>query len=153
MRFDAVKFVNHADDHPEDPVLRVRPLDVHELEALYAMLIRHLGLERKARPDDILRSLGTSLSRVRGTDANTERFDPLTVLPAHVAKVGEDAFLTLGEPDDVWRISRIDLRRYFDSVWYPGPDDLLIMDPEACWVIGVSSGGAVSCWLGNPDGG
>jgi hypothetical protein len=44
VRFDAVKFVNHADDHPDDPVLRVRPLNAGELKALYSDLAGKLGL-------------------------------------------------------------------------------------------------------------
>lgn len=146
MRFDAVKFVNHADDHPDDPVLRVRPLNAGELKALYSDLAGKLGLRPGTAPATILERLESALARVTGAHAEEPGFNPMHALaPALVDPAGE-LFFTLGDADDVWRMSVSDLGRYFDSVWYPGPDDLILVDPLARWAVGITHNGQVRIW-------
>lgn len=37
-----------------------------------------------------------------------------------------------------------DLNKHFDSIWYPGPDDIDIFDESFSWVLSVSHSGVIS---------
>ena len=143
MRLSAVKFVNHADDHPEDPLLRVRRLPIDEVKEMYQRLAQRLDLDPKTSPKVLLRQVDDRLTLVRGADAESADFNPLSVLDPAIVASGTDVLFTLGEPEEIWRISRVDLSRYFDSIWYSGPDDLTLFDSKMSWIIGISHEGAV----------
>ena len=142
MRFDAVKFVNHADSHPEDPILRVRPLDAPSLRRLYDRLSRVCSVESRTGATQLLNACWEQLTPLGGVNADDPEFTVASILPSGVAPSGT-VFLTLGEPDDVWRVSARDLQRYFGSIWYPGPDDLILIDSDLRWMVGIRHDGAI----------
>jgi hypothetical protein len=148
MSFQAVKFVNHADHHPEDPVLRVRPLVVEEIKVLSHRLSRLLDASSKLSLDELLLILkGKLLTPVGGVDADSESFR-FTELVAGLPPVqGANLLLYFGFPGDVWRISLSDLDQYFDSVWYQGPDDLVVIPENLSWFVNISEQGEVTRWI------
>ncbi len=146
MTLDPVKFVNHADSHPDDPVLRVRPLDNEQHQRFMACLANRLGAEPTLKLADLLVALEEHLVPIEHVNADSPRFDPLSpvILREHQAK--DRVFLSFAD-EDLWVISASDLRRYFSSVWYWGPDELFILDPDATWAIAVTQEGRVLAWI------
>jgi hypothetical protein len=59
------------------------------------------------------------------------------VTPQDEVYINWDDFRTID------RIAFADLSRYFDDIWYPGPDDIEIFDDGFSWVLFVHHYGAV----------
>jgi hypothetical protein len=79
VRVDPVKFVNHADDHPTDPILRVRPLAAEEIQDFLGLLASALF---PGATTGLLERLVTVLQPVVGVNADDPYFDPTGVLGA-----------------------------------------------------------------------
>ncbi len=145
MRLHPIKFVNHAADHPEDPVLRVRPALPEDERALTTGLAASLGLPPATRLGALLEGVEGRMVRVEGVSADEPNFKVSSLLHGG-AGLDADAVLCFGDLTDLWLMTMRDLDCYFDSIWYSGPDDLLILARQGTWAVEVLHTGEVRSW-------
>ena len=69
--------------------------------------------------------------------------DVLAVLDGLGVGYSEHAYLNWGQFEELDRIRLQDLSECFDDIWYPGSDDLDVIDAECKWILSVRHDGAV----------
>jgi len=65
-------------------------------------------------------------------------FDSIGIIPL------ENVYINWYHFDDIDEIRFSDLDRYFDHIWYPGPDDIDIFDQSFSWILSISHDGSIN---------
>jgi hypothetical protein len=87
------------------------------------------------------------VERVLELDASNEGFDLSKALPRSYARFDAEVavkWLDTFDTVDIFHFQT--LVKYFDDIWYPGTDDIEIIDLDCKWLIAVEHGGYVYRW-------
>jgi len=79
----------------------------------------------------------------KGINAENEHFDLAAVAKDLGISAEKKVYVNWYRYDNVDEIQFVDLTKYFDDIWYPGPDDIDIFDATFSWILSISHDGAV----------
>ncbi len=139
---DKFKIEHFERDNPGETFPRFESLDPVESSRLLVSLARRAGIIDPGGVPDLALRLYSMARVVEDADADAEGFD----LSSVVSELGltPQAYVYIDwQRDSVDRMRFSDLSRYFDDIWYPGPDDIAIFDDALSWILYVTHYGAV----------
>jgi hypothetical protein len=119
----------------------VGALTTPETTRLRAKLSRMLGTDGSASGTELVRlidAITVPIEGARATDPDF-RFDSLV----EVLSVSPNplVYVNWHHLDDVDELGYQDLTKHFSSIWYPGSDDIEVLDDTCSWVITISHEG------------
>lgn len=121
----------------------VRELDGFEVKTLRDRLVEKLCLPPNVDGLEVV----TLFDRVQRYAATLSQEEPGFDLMAAGHSLGikwpKSLYLNWYRFDAVERMSTSDIARYFDYIWYPGPDDLDLFDDSLSWIVTVTHGSTV----------
>ncbi len=124
------------------PFPHIKQLSSDSCACVSATLRERLNLPPDATDLEVVTALDRVQSVVEGVNALADGFDLYTVLPPKIAE--QDAVLINWYRFD--QIDRVDLRvlvALFSDFWYPGADDIDIVDEAVSAVVSISHDGDV----------
>jgi hypothetical protein len=77
-------------------------------------------------------------------NAASKEFSLVEVLRSLGIRRNRDVFINWKRFECIDRIALEDLSRYFDDIFYPGPDDIELFDETLKWFMLVDHEGAIS---------
>ncbi len=138
-----VKIENFKRDHPDEPFPKFVTLTADEAQQLRHAIATQAGFDR---PDDTwaLLTYLVSLSRMlRGATGDGTGVDLEALVEKACISPRTEVYINWDDFRTIDRIAFFDLCRYFDDIWYPGPDDIEIFDDALSWILFVHHYGAV----------
>ncbi|WP_337172366.1 hypothetical protein [Gemmatimonas aurantiaca] len=91
----------------------------------------------------LVREIAEDATPIPGVDAENDDFDLFRVLDSLALPYSEHVLLNWERFDRLDRIRLRDLREYFSDIWYPGSDDLDVIDLDAGWILSIRHDGGV----------
>lgn len=144
---DAQKISHFLQDNPGESYPYFRAIEGDELVGIRRSLAAVLGIPPGSSLDDIAVAILPRMLPVPGLKADTGAFDIRIVIPEHIANGNCMVYLdfSFGDFGDggVDCMAAAEVIKHFDSIWYWGPDDLLIYDESFGWIIWVDHNGYV----------
>lgn len=78
---------------------------------------------------------------IDGINAQDDNFDLRALLEKYWIIPKDTVYLDWYRFDTTDRIKFRDLAKYFDSIWYPGPDDIALFDDSLDWILSINHEG------------
>jgi hypothetical protein len=142
---DAIKIKNFEKANPGRKFPSFRSLSGLESAQLRETLARRFGVS----PGDLL-GLTTTVVREARTlvaqNASESTFDLVRLLKKLGVPPESEVLLNWYRFDDVDAMRAQDLADHFDHLWYPGADDLELLDRSGSWLVSVAHDGTVTSW-------
>jgi hypothetical protein len=138
---EAWKIDNFMKTH-EEPFPKYRAATRTEQSRLVELFVKLFGTTVPMYEDWL-----SNLQQLTDFNAQADGFDFARALPLSAAGTNSDVAMKWQvnfESTDV--IALKDLIDYFDDVWYPGTDDLEVIDLNCKWMIVVDHGGYIYRW-------
>ena len=112
-----------------------------EAQEISTAILERLGI---MEPEDylvkIIADLGTS---IEGLNAKKEGFVLESVLGSLNVRPNEKVFINWYQFDKIDEMRFVDLNKYLDDIWYPGSDDIDILDATFSWILSIDHHGYV----------
>ena len=144
---DAHKIRHFLQDNPVESYPYFRAVEGDELVGLRRSLATALGIPANSSLDDIASAILPRMAHVPELQADAESFTLRAVIPEDVANGNSAVYLDFSFGDSegggVDSMAVADVIMHFDSIWYWGPDDLLIYDDSFGWMIWIDHHGCV----------
>ncbi len=140
---ERLKIQNFEREHPDVPFPQFVTLSAAEAARLRQEMAFKAGFDR---PDDTwaLLTYLVSLSRtLRGATSDGTGLDLRAILQKACITPLDDVYINWDDFRTIDRMSFADLCRYFEDIWYPGPDDIEIFDDALSWILFIHHYGAV----------
>jgi len=96
---------------------------------------------------DFLKALDSMATNIDQYQADTENFDLRVTLDDLGISPMEQVLVNWYRYDQIDEMSFQDLAKYFHDIWYPGPDDIDILDRTFSWVLSIRHSGTVKLLL------
>lgn len=128
--------------YPGTQFPRYRSLGEVEMERIRERLVKQLGLPA-VDPLTLIREIDKRQELVKGYDAEREDFRLSSVFSNLNITPQKNVYLNWHRYDDVDEMAFTDLDAYLDDIWYPGPDDLDILDSSLSWILSITHYGAI----------
>ena len=138
---DSVKIENFKRSYPGESFPRFRSLTGAECGGLRHRLAKSLGIDRVEDTLLLVRRLHGCPSIDLGIVQETGPIDVGNLVERCGFRCGATAYINWHRFDDIDEISIVDLSRFFDDLWYPGSDDIEIMNESMDWVLVVDHDG------------
>jgi hypothetical protein len=115
-----------------------------EVAATRTLLLHRLGLPQATDGLSLVQAIASRSVPLEGLDASRPDFALSHVLQGSLAiHPEEELFLNWRRFDHLDRIQAGELARHFDDVWYPGTDDLDILDAQCRLILSIAHHGGV----------
>ena len=141
---DAFKRENFEKLHAGTPFPSVQSLSERECERTREQIAVRLGGSPTDTGSQVVRQIAEESEPVVGVDAQAGDFDLLQLVDGLQLDHSQHALLNWGQFEEVDRVDLRELARFFSDFWYPGSDDLDIIDHSYRWVLSVRHDGVVS---------
>jgi len=127
-------------DFPDFKVLTAK-----ECENIRSGLFRKLNLEGDISKLDLTRKIEQLSNSIDNhLNAKSESFSLIKILESNQVFFHDNVYVNWHRYDNIDIMKLKDLVRYFDYIWYPGPDDINIFDESFEWILSVDHGGFIS---------
>ena len=130
--------------HPGDGPLDIRALASEQCREVQSRLIARLRLPRATVGLVLLQTIADRSKPIENENAAHDDFKLDRVVWRARIKPQEWVYINWYRFDRIDQIKYLDLVRYFDDIWYPGPDDISIFDEECHWIISVDHEGGLA---------
>ena len=111
--------------------------------SVQAALRAHLGLSTQSDLLELVLELERQSVFVPGENADDEAFDLTRLFERIRIRPSSSVLINWYRFDDIDRMLTTDVERYLLDLWYPGAEDIDILDNEVGWVISICHHGAV----------
>lgn len=144
---DKYKIDNFLSDNPDLEFSIIEPLEPTALYELRMRIIDRLGLSHNCDGLTIVKAIDSSMRRLPGLNADSSDFDVSKVLlDCCGAKLEQYLYINWYRMDRVDRILCSEFIKNFDYIWYPGVDDIDVIDPRLGWCFSIVHCGEVKVW-------
>jgi hypothetical protein len=136
------KIRNFVGSHSGISFPQFRSLTADECVEIRKVLSQKIGSPRHDGLT-LLKALESSAEIVPDSNAESPEFNLAAVLLAKEIVPKNTVYLNWYRLDEIDEIQFTDLSRFFDDIWYPGSDDLEILDGDLNWILFVHHTGSV----------
>lgn len=140
---DAFKRVNFERAHPGAQFPELVAADRALALDLRARLARRLGMLPSADGLTLVQAIARRSTLLDGVDAQATDFDLRRVLRALGIPPAPKVLINWYRLDDLDEIAFDALVERFQDLWYPGSDDIEILDETCDWIVSISHTGDV----------
>lgn len=141
---DRFKIEHFQRDNPGRVFPAFVTLGAAETHALRERLKRQCGLQSGASDLELTRSLAAASTVLSNADPQGPDFNVATLLRQLNIRPGEEVLVNWYRFDVVDRMRFSDLASHFTDIWYPGSDDIEILDDSCSWILVVPHSGNAS---------
>jgi len=140
-------------EHPSDPFPWFRTVSLKELEEVGQSLKSLAGLPLTADTLILTKTIWEMGKPCEGINAEKENFSLQNVLQKYGIVEPDLVYLNWYrfQEGDVDQFYLKGLTKYFDDIWYPGPDDIDIFDSTVSWVLSIDHDGRINLLKMEPD--
>ncbi|MCL5773492.1 MAG: hypothetical protein M1536_03850 [Firmicutes bacterium] len=119
-------------------------LSKDEADRIRLTFERKTGIDTTKDKWDLLRYLESLSCQVKNVNAESEDFDLSLIAYKVGLKPRDEIYINWDDFTTIDRMNFLDLSKYFDDIWYPGPDDIEIFDDTFSWILFISHWGGVN---------
>lgn len=144
-----IKIRNFVRENPDTPFPPYASLTAEEAYVRRDGIAARLGLAANVPPVELARGIAERQGRIAGIDASAESnaFDLLELFARLGIAPREQLYINWRHFVEVDRLATSDVARYFDLLWYPGPDEIDLFDDSLSWLLSIDYDGCVACWI------
>lgn len=142
---DTIKIENFGRANPGRTFPLFRSLGQQEVAQLRELLARRFEIS----PDDLLgltRRVVGQAKVLAAQNASESNFDLAVLLESMGVQLESEVLLNWYRFDDVDAMKAQDVADHFGDLWYPGADDLELLDTSGSWLISVAHDGTIATW-------
>jgi len=92
---------------------------------------------------DIVNALYSCSQVLEENNAETEGFSLSELTESINISPTENVYINWYRFDNIDEIRFVDLCKYFEDIWYPGPDDIDIFDSTLSWILSITHDGVI----------
>ncbi len=138
------KIDNFIEDHPTTPFPWYRSLSEKECFKIYELVAKAIKRTDKIQdPLDLVQRVADKGIHLDAYNAEDSSFSLTSVLADLKIQQPDIVFINWYRFDSVDQMKFADLDRYFDDIWYAGPDDIDLFDKTYSWILTISHEGDV----------
>ena len=132
-------------ENPSNEFPAFKTLTPEEARDVYESVLKAMGWD--VSPERLVKMIYERGTLVRGVNATEDGFDLESIFDDLGIHPCEKVYLNWYRFDEIDEMSFADVDKYFDDIWYPGPDDMDIFDESFSWIVSVSHEGYVTCLI------
>ena len=140
------KISNFRRSHPETQFPEFVQQDKNRLEEVRRGMCERLHLPSEASGLEIVRALRSGSRRITGLNALSDVFNLEGFVSRVVRRPPAEVLINWYRFDDMDIMGLQDLSNRLLDIWYPGSDDIDIIDPEYRWVLSIGYEGELFWW-------
>jgi hypothetical protein len=140
---ESFKLSNFQRENPERPFPWFKTLDVNSCASLRGRLAERLGVDTRADPLTLVKTLSEKAKAVGQIDLTVSERDFMAVLRQEKIKSRDLVYINWYRFDQIDQMRLLDLCENLGSIWYPGSDDIEVFDESLNWVISIAHHGTI----------
>lgn len=133
-----------SQEYPDKEFPWFRHLSSEEQRYLYAKIAFLLKSSAEISSRELVEKINDNGIILSNFHAEKAGFSLSAVLESKNIIPQDKVFINWYRFDDIDQLYFEDLNRFFDNIWYPGPDDIDIFDESFLWMLSVSHCGVIS---------
>jgi hypothetical protein len=137
------KVENFINNYSNEEFPWFRSLPKPELDVVTEKMCGLMRASGEGNLIDLVKKIIKNGEYLKNFNAENDDFSLLSVFKYLDITPLEKVFINWYRFDDIDEIHFEDLNKYFDDIWYPGPDDIDIFDNSFSWVLSISHEGDV----------
>jgi len=137
------KIEHFENDHPGKKFPWFRTLQSSEAEKFKQSFSSRLSLDANTTSENLVRIILEKSNFIETIQADSEHFSISKLLNSIGVFPMNNICLNWYRFDEIDELYFDDLDKYFDDIWYPGPDDIDIFDQTLSWILTILHDGSV----------
>lgn len=137
------KIENFTKYYQSDKFPWFRPLPQPELDDITSKMFKLMRVDAAANLIKLVSQIIKCGKYLNNFNPENDDFSLLSVFESLNITPLEKVYINWYQFDNIDEIQFSSLNRYFDDIWYPGPDDIDIFDESFLWILSITHEGDI----------
>lgn len=132
-------------ENPSSKFPSFSSLDAESTARVRQQFLQKLKIENPIDGKELLKLLSYKIETIKTFNASADDFNVTDVFSYLNIAPNETIYINWYHYDDIDVMCLNDFCKYFEYIWFPGPDDIDVFDNTYSWVLSINHEGDISC--------